>query len=99
VGINENDDLLFFSLLPDIKSLPQWWKHRLRLKFHEFIINEVEEAERQLARISNISDIPEQKSSQLKQPSHQYIPIFNMHTHCEYLQQKGTKMKLKFPCK
>jgi hypothetical protein len=42
----EDEDLLFLkSLLPDIKSLPRWRKRRLRLKIHQLVIQEMEEAE------------------------------------------------------
>jgi hypothetical protein len=60
----EDDDLLFLkSLLPDIKSLPRWRKRRLRLKFQELVINEVEEAEGQFTCISaTASDVPEQSA-------------------------------------
>jgi hypothetical protein len=50
----EEDDLLLKSPLPGIKSLPQCLKRRLRFKFQEFVINEVERAERLLTRISRI---------------------------------------------
>jgi hypothetical protein len=50
---NEDDALLFLkSLLPDIKSLLRWRERRLRLKFQEFVTNEVDEAERQLTCVS-----------------------------------------------
>jgi hypothetical protein len=57
MGRDEGDNFIFLkSILRDIMSVPKWWKRCLQLKF-EFVINEVEEAERQLAYVSCISDI------------------------------------------
>jgi hypothetical protein len=42
----DDEDLLFLrSLLTDIKSLPRWRKHRLRLKMDQLVIEEMEGAE------------------------------------------------------
>jgi hypothetical protein len=53
---NEDDALLFLkSLLP----LLRWQERRLRLKFQEFVTNEVDEVQTQLTCVSHISDTPE----------------------------------------